>query len=460
MGAGMSELPDGWELISLGTLIELNPKTNDVEDRTEVGFVPMTLLGKSWLDVPSFELRQWASVKKGYTHFRDGDVLLAKITPCFENGKAGLLNGLPNGIGSGSTEYFVCRTSPHTLDARYLLGYLKTDDFVRTGAMSMTGSVGHKRIPKEYLLGRQIPLPPRNEQTRIANQLDTLLTRVQACNDRFNAIPALLKRFRQTVLDAGTTGGLTDDWRDQSAKPLGHVRLREVASAFSYGSAAKSSKSGDVPVLRMGNIQSGRLDWSDLVFTSDKKEIEKYKLDKGDVLFNRTNSPELVGKTAVFQGEREAVYAGYLIRVRCLPELLPEYLNYCLGSKAGRDYCWSVKSDGVSQSNINAKKLAAFTFQLPELSEQIEIVRRVEALFALADRIEARFTAARARAQRLTPLVLAKAFRGELVPQDPNDEPASALLARIASSNTPVAGKNKQKVPVARKKRAQAAINL
>jgi type I restriction enzyme S subunit len=114
----------------------------------------------------------------------------------------------------------------------------------------------------------------------------------------------------------------------------------------------------------------------------------------------------------------------------------------------------------VSQSNINAKKLAAFSFPLPELSEQAEIVRRVVALFALADRIEARCTAARAQAQRLTPLVLAKAFRGELVPQDPNDEPASALLERIASSDTAAAGKNKRKVPVVLMESAQAAITL
>ena len=97
---------------------------------------------------------------------------------------------------------------------------------------------------------------------------------------------------------------------------------------------------------------------------------------------------------------------------------------------------------------------------MPPEKEQAEIVRRVKALFALADHIEARCTAARARAHRLTPLVLAKAFRGELVPQDPNDESASELLARIASSNIAVAEKNKQKVPVAQKKRAQATINL
>jgi type I restriction enzyme S subunit len=152
------------------------------------------------------------------------------------------------------------------------------------------------------------------------------------------------------------------------------------------------------------------------------------------VLFNRTNSPELVGKTAVYRGERDAIYAGYLIRVRCTEQLLPDYLNYCLNSPAGRDYCWRVKSDGVSQSNINAKKLAAFEFELPSIEEQHEIVRRVEALFSYADRLEARYTAAHAQVERLTPALLAKAFRGELVPQDPNDEPASMLLERIRAA--------------------------
>lgn len=290
-----------------------------------------------------------------------------------------------------------------------------------------------KGIRLEDIRGLDVPLAPTAEQTRIANQLDTLLTRIQSCNDRFDAIPALLKRFRQAVLSAATSGSLTEDCAKENPQPWRRVLLADVAIDFSYGTAAKSAKAGTTPVLRMGNIQDGRLDWSDLVYTSDPAEIEKYKLTKGDVLFNRTNSPELVGKTAVYQGERPAIYAGYLIRVRCSSELLPEYLNYCLGSKAGRDYCWSVKSDGVSQSNINAKKLAAFSFALPPVPEQAEIVRRVEALFALANRLEARATTARIQALRLTPLVLAKAFRGELVPQDPSEEPASALLVRLKS---------------------------
>jgi hypothetical protein len=105
-------------------------------------------------------------------------------------------------------------------------------------------------------------------------------------------------------------------------------------------------------VLRMGNIQGGQLDWTDLLYTSDPVEIRKYRLQPGDVLFNRTNSPELVGKTALFKTDRPAIFAGYLIRVRCSDRLVPAYLVYCLNSPAGRDYCWRVKTDGVSQSNI------------------------------------------------------------------------------------------------------------
>ncbi|MEJ5151010.1 restriction endonuclease subunit S [Comamonas sp. MYb396] len=302
--------------------------------------------------------------------------------------------------------------------------------------LSYVGYVsGSTRLKLTQASMNKLPVivPPQNEQLRIADKLDTVLTRVDALNDRLARITPLLKRFRQSVLAAATSGRLTEDWREETqlttAWPL--ISLSEVAKDFSYGSAAKSSKVGDIPVLRMGNIKNGSLDWQDLVYTSDELEINKYRLCVGDVLFNRTNSPDLVGKTAVFKGEREAVYAGYLIRVKCSEKLDADFLNYCLGSPAGRDYCWKVKSDGVSQSNINAKKLAAFEFELPSIEEQTEIVRRVEILFAYADRLEARLQTARTAADRLTPALLAKAFRGELVPQDPNDEPATELLRRL-----------------------------
>ena len=155
------------------------------------------------------------------------------------------------------------------------------------------------------------------------------------------------------------------------------------------------------------------------------------------------------------------VYPDKLIRVRvCADRAHARFIEIAFGCRAMRTQVESFVKSSAGQRGVSGADLKAAKFSLPPIAEQVEIVRRVEALFALADRIQARCTAARTQAQRLTPLLLAKAFRGELVPQDPTDEPASALLARIASSNTAVAGKNKQKVPVAHKERARSAINL
>lgn len=319
---------------------------------------------------------------------------------------------------------------PSELNNHYIYYYLR---YIKPIAVAMATGTTFKELSGSGIAKLPLVVAPFNEQKRIADKLDAILARVDACRERLDRIPAILKRFRQAVLTAVTSGKLTEEWHEErkGTDDWVEVKLSDVAINFSYGTAAKSSKTGMVPVLRMGNIQNGRLDWNDLVFTSEPAEISKYSLFPGDVLFNRTNSPELVGKTAVYQGERPAIYAGYLIRLQCANSLLPDYLNYCLNSSAGREYCWTVKLDGVSQSNINAKKLAAFTFLLPTLEEQTEIIRRVEALFAYADRLEARYAAVRAKVDKLTPAVLAKAFRGELVPQDPDDEPASVLLERI-----------------------------
>lgn len=299
-----------------------------------------------------------------------------------------------------------------------------------------------KGIRLEDIRSIPIDLPPLNEQKRIAAKLDLLLAQVELIRTRLDRVISILKRFRQAILTAATSGQLTKNWekgRNENDIPK-LTTLEETGSDISYGSSAKSSPSGTMPVLRMGNIQDGRLDWSDLVYTSNPDEIEKYSLLAGDVLFNRTNSPELVGKTAVYKGEQPAIYAGYLIRVRCSSQLLPDYLSYCLNSPAGREYCWSVKTDGVSQSNINAKKLAAFEFILPSVNEQQEITRRVETLLAYADRLEDRYRAAQVQLDLLAPALLDKAFRGKLAPQDSKDEPASKLLERIITSrvNAPV----------------------
>lgn len=150
----------------------------------------------------------------------------------------------------------------------------------------------------------------------------------------------------------------------------------EVCTNIQYGSSQKSSLTGKIAVLRMGNLQNGRIVLDKLVYTSDSKEIEKYPLEYNDLLFNRTNSKELVGKVAIYKSEIPAIYAGYLVRLH--PLLIDsDYLNYVMQSQYYWIYCQNVRSDAIGQSNINAEKLKRFIFPLPPLQEQKRIVNQI-----------------------------------------------------------------------------------
>lgn len=354
------------------------------------------------------------------------------------------------------------------LNYKYLFYQLSTDEFEKICVQNSRGNA-QLNLGTEFVKTVNIKLPPLNEQKRIVEKLDKMMRIVDNVNARLDKIPTALKRARQSILNQAITGELTKDWREKnldiipasimieqfkqlllesSSKnerdninnifsykenyfsfDIPHTWtfsiLEKLCKSFKYGTSTKSESSGLVPVLRMGNIQKGEIDWNDLVYTSDSKEIEKYKLEKNDVLFNRTNSPELVGKTAIYRGERAAIYAGYLIKIENYKILNSEYLNYALNSTFAKEWKLDVKTDGVSQSNINAQKLAKFEVPLPPLEEQAEIVRRVKLAFEKLDKIELRYQKAKEYSDKLTQSILNKAFRGELVPQDPNDKPIS-----------------------------------
>jgi len=432
----MNELPQGWVDAALDDIAIVNPgRIEGLVADTSVSFVPMPAVSDVDGEIVNPTVRPFAEVSKGYTQFQVGDVIFAKITPCMENGKIAVARSLENGVACGSTEFHVVRPLGQN-SPDYIWRFLRQSSYRADAEAVMTGAVGQRRVPAVHLKTSRVPLPPLVEQRRIVAKIDSLTGKSRRARDHLDHIPRLVEKYKQAVLAAAFRGDLTREWRNANDLPdLRGVRLGDVAVGFNYGSSAKSAKEGAVPVLRMGNIQNGKLDWADLVFTNDAAEIGKYRLAPGDVLFNRTNSPALVGKTALYDGDREAIYAGYLIRVRCKQELLPAYLTYCLNSPMGRAYSWAVKSDGVSQSNINAKKLAAFSFDLPSPQEQAEIVRRIETAFIWIERLASEATSARRLIDRLDQTVLAKAFRGELVPQDPDDEPASMLLDRIRAEH-------------------------
>lgn len=197
----------------------------------------------------------------------------------------------------------------------------------------------------------------------------------------------------------------------------------------------------------MGNITNvGTIDYSNLVYSSNDEDIEQYSLEKYDLLFNRTNSSEWVGKTAIYKDEQPAIYAGYLIRIRPLL-ISPDYLNTVMNSGYYREWCYNVKTDAVNQSNINAKKLSQLMIPIPPLREQGRIVAEIDKWISLIDIVKNGKGDLQTVIKQAKSKILDLAIHGKLVPQDPNDEPAIELLKRINPDFTPCDNGHSEKFP-------------
>jgi type I restriction enzyme S subunit len=294
-----------------------------------------------------------------------------------------------------------------------------------------------QNISQGILKAQPIPVAPEHEQKRIANKLDTVLTRVDAVNTRLARVAPLLKRFRQSVLAAATSGRLTEDWRLANAvAPAYDTTLQTICTngrVITYGVVKLGEETPNgTPCLRTSNVRWLRfeLEGMKLIQPSLSTEYGRTVLRGGEVLVNVRGT---LGGVAVATPEM----AGWNVsrEVAVVPVDLSlansEFIALWIASEECQRWLTGV-AKGVAYTGINIEDLRTLPLKLPHLDEQTEIVRRVETLFAFADRLEARLAQAQAAATRLTPALLAKAFRGELVPQDPNDEPAAELLRRLA----------------------------
>jgi type I restriction enzyme, S subunit len=350
----------------------------------------------------------------------------------------------------------------------------------------MVSSAGQHTVSQRTYARIRVPLAPLPEQRRIVAEIEKQFTRLDAAVATLKRVQANLERARASVLKAAVEGrlvpteaelaraegrvyepasvllerileerkrkhdeGQADAKRRAKYKPPvapdveGLPELPEgwtwasvdqVSWTIRYGTSAKcSSEDLGVPVLRMGNIVEGRLIYEALKYLpADHDEFPAQLLEPGELLFNRTNSVELVGKTAVFKGyPRPVACASYIIRVSLLTGMHPDFLTYCINSPHGRTWIRDVVSQQVGQANVNGTKLRSHVFPLPPWHEQNRIVREVERRVSLNDVLARVVVRNLARCNRLRQSILKRAFEGKLVPQDPNDEPASELLARI-----------------------------
>lgn len=454
-----NEWPEGWEPAALAAICQLNPakpSSDAVSPDSPVTFVPMPAVDADAGAIAAPETRAFAEVRRGFTSFRDGDVIMAKITPCMENGKAAVAHGLENGLGFGSTEFHVLRPSDAVL-AEYVYHFIRQESFREAAAAEMTGSVGQKRVPAEFLRQAEIPLPPLAEQKRIVAKVEQLLGRVREVRDRLARVPLILKRFRQSVLAAACSGRLTADWRGSVMAGVGTAEEEtddrgDVPPSWSESDVAsvctdvvdcphstpKWVERGEM-CLRTTNFRPGHLDLGEVRFVSPETfRNRRLRLEPrgGDVVYSREGG--ILGIACMIPAESRVCLGQRMMLMRPGDTVLPAFLMHVLNEPATLGVVRDM-TGGSSSPHLNVGDIKRFRVPLPPVPEQQEIVRRVEGLFNLADAIEQRVALATRRADQITQAILAKAFRGELVPteadlgrQEGRDyEPASDLLARV-----------------------------
>jgi type I restriction enzyme, S subunit len=461
----VSELPPGWALTTLGDIVtEVRNGISAKPDRDDgLPILRISAVRPMKLDIEDIRYLPYNFQGADTNRLVEGDLLFTRY-----NGNRDLV-GVCARVRrlSRDTVYpdklirvRVDRTVANAAFVERAVHVPEARDFIADKLKTSAGQVGIsgadlKRLP--------IPLAPLPEQKRIADKLDALLLRVDACRERLDRVPGILKRFRQAVLAAATSGELTREWREEWGIPS-KWRVATLGSLLidvRYGTSKKCAyEPSKTPVLRIPNVAGGTVNHDDMKYADfDEDEMAKLALAPGDLLMIRSNgSVGLVGRTALVS-EREAgfLYAGYLIRLRSnAAHVSPAYLSLFLASPASRARIELTARSTTGVNNINAEEIRAFPVALPSLDEQHEVARRVGELFAMADRLSGRVLSAQAIVERTTPSALAKAFRGELVPQNPDDEPASTLLARLRTRADPTGNTGKPKRGGARGPRTNA----
>ncbi len=386
----------------LADVAELNPRLAEkLSADAEVAFVAMAALSADAAEVTAEETRIYADVAKGYTPFASGDVLVAKITPCFENGKIAQAN-LSKQIGFGSTEFHVVRPHPDKLDARYTHHFLRLDRVRVAGERRMTGSGGQRRVPEDYLAELEIPLPPLAEQRRIAEVLD-----------RAEALRAK-RRAALDQLDTLTQSLFLDLFGDPVANPKRwpNPTIGGLLTFLQYGPRFynEAYSPDGIRIVRITDLnEAGVLDYSAMPrLTVSDAEREKYALEPGDLIFARTGAT--VGKVALIQPNDPPSIAGaYFITMRFQNTVEPLYARAVLTSPSVRAIVTN-RSRQAAQQNFSGPGLRQLPMPLPPLALQREFVRQVTA-------VEAQKTAHRASLSELDALFASlqdRGFRGEL----------------------------------------------
>lgn len=449
-----SDPPEGWELIELHSLGDVRlgktPRRTDYRNDGFHRIVKFRDLKSGSVDYSASKAAYVVDspkALKGLRPLRAGDVL---VTASAHSGdqigkKCAYIDRLPKKEGN---VFFVgellgVSTDPDLAERKWAFLWFLSED----GLEEVQRAVAGVHLTSGRAQRIRIPLAPRAEQQRIVEKTEQLLAKVNLARAHLKDVPAILKRFRQSVLAAACSGRLTEDWREANGSSFEEdwhdAQLSDICASISDGDHQPPPKQPTgIPFLTIGNISSGRLDFSETRFVSKEYFAEikpERKPRRGDVLYTVVGAT--IGIPVLVDVDRPFCFQRHIALLRASNVTTPEFLWMFMASPEVFNEAWS-RVTGSAQPTLPLGNLRTIPIRVPPLAEQEEIVRRVEALFKLADAIEKRVVAATVRAEKLTQAILAKAFRGELVPieaelarlEGRSYEPASVLFDRIRAS--------------------------
>ena len=425
-------LPDGWKWVRLGKIYEVNPKIQ-ADDNIEASFITMSDICPGIKSQFDFSIKKWGEIKKGHTQFANGDVAFAKISPCFENRKSMILDGLKNGIGAGTTELIVLRNPQ--IDNKYTFLFISSEEFIRHARNTYKGVVGQQRINLDFVKNYPMPLPPLSEQHRLVARIESLFAKLDAAREKVQSVLDSHETRKAALLHDAFAGKLTAKWREEHQTELREskqfpsklksapnhvdalagkwalVRLGDVITWSSGGTPSRKHPeyySGDIPWVKTGELNN-----TYIYDTSEKITKEAIAQSSAKVLPVNTVLLAMYGATigkvgilGVEAATNQACACGI-----CSEWVDYRFLFYYLQSQKSSFIC---SGKGGAQPNISQTIIKQYEFPLPSLPEQQEIVRILGRLLAREQRARQAAEETLTAIDRMKQSILARAFRGEL----------------------------------------------
>jgi len=465
---------NNWRTFPLSEIADINPRLGKTSlvDEELFAFVPMAAVGASDGTINVTAKRACADVKKGFTPFQSGDVLFAKITPCMENGKMAVVPQLENQFGFGSTEFHVIRPK-EAINAKYLYYFVSSQGFRKEAAHHMTGAVGQKRVPTDFLKQSVIPVPPTIEdQKNIVEEIEKQFSRLDEAVAALNRIQANLKRYKAAVLKAAVEGKLTERWRKDhpEVEPAEQLLKRILAERRAKWEAEELAKMkakgikpkedswkkkykepagpdmanlpelpegwvwvrllrivhqlGDglhgTPIYTQGtsyyfvngnNLNNGKIEIKPNTKTVSFEEMLKYKKNlSSDAILVSINGT--IGNVAFYNGE-EIILSKSACYFNPSEHVSKHYIKKLLESPYFFNYAIS-NATGSTIKNLSLKSMNELPISLPPLAEQCQIASEVDRCLSVTEELEANIETNLKRAERLRQTILQQAFAGGL----------------------------------------------